>query len=224
MIEYLWPTPIFMNKAPFTEAEIKSLAEFAKSENTLFKQNPISHDLVDAGVPIRYQFNLLSEPYNSRAPKNEWNKLQSYIDTTYREYLTEAYGVKNASEIKYVARILPVHYNTPNQRTMPHYHHTCDHVMCIYLEVGKNRTPYAERDIRVGDGELILCDPRPMASFPFWEKTRQFETQPGLCIMHPSRLWHETNPFTSDGDRVLLAITLRVVSHNYNDLYKEMHV
>jgi hypothetical protein len=42
---------------------------------------------------------------------------------------------------------------------------------------------------------------------------------PGLAVLHPSRVWHETNPFVGTGHRSLLAVTLRVASHNYGDLY-----
>ncbi len=58
-----------------------------------------------------------------------------------------------------------------------------------------------------------------MAGFPFWEKVHYIETFPGLVVLHPSRGWHETNPFNAQGDRVLLVVTLRVMSHNYSDLY-----
>ena len=222
MLEHLWSTPLFSENAPFTQEEIAVLAEYARTESNLFKADPIPHPIVDTTLISRYQFNLLREPHASRAPEQVWSKLKTYIDTVYRQYLKDAYNVQNADEIKYVTRILPVHYDQLNRRTMPHYHHTCDHVMCLYLETGVGRIPAQERDPRFGDGELVLCDPRPMASFPFWEKIKIIDPHPGLCVLHPSRVWHETNPFTSQGDRTLLAVTLRVVSHNYTDLYEEL--
>jgi hypothetical protein len=58
-----------------------------------------------------------------------------------------------------------------------------------------------------------------MAGFPFWEKLRHIETYPGLVVIHPSRVWHESNPFNAQGTRTLLVVTLRVASHNYCELY-----
>lgn len=224
MIEHLWSTPVLRENAPFSTEQIAELAKYAKSESNLFKESPIPHSIADVNVSNRYQFNLLKAPHASRAPEPVWSLLKKYVDKTYRDFIRDVHGVGNADEIRYVARFLPVHYETINRRTMPHYHHTCDHVMCIYLETGNKRVPASERDPKYGDGELILCDPRPMGSFPFWEKTKIIDPYPGLCVMHPSRVWHETNPFTSQGDRTLLAITLRIESHNYTDLYEPLNV
>lgn len=222
MVEMLWPTPVFYEQAPFNPEELKKLAEYARSEREIFTNNPRPCTLPDVDTPLKYQFNLLQNESNERAPQAEWSKFKKYIDTVYRGYLENVYGVRNAKDIRYVCRVLPVHYTT-GQRTQPHYHHTCDHVLCLYLEVGENRTPTNERDRLRGDGELILCDPRAMASFPFWEKTRTYDPSPGFCLMHPSQVWHETNTFNSEGDRTLFAVTFKVISHNYTDLYEELH-
>ena len=96
-------------------------------------------------------------------------------------------------------------------------------MLCLYLDCGNDRIPPEDRDWTVGDGELLLQDPRPMAGFPFWEKVRYIETFPGLVVLHPSRVWHETNPFNApSGQRTLLVVTLRVASHNYTELYTRL--
>jgi hypothetical protein len=222
MIEYLWPTPVLREEAPFADEEIQSLCAFAKRARALFNAGGSTCSLPDVDMTLSHQFNLLMEPYRALAPQPVFARLQDYIDEVYRRYLREALGVRNAQEIEFVARILPVVHRERGRRTLPHYHHTCDHVLCVYLETGSNRKPFAERERSVGDGELILCDPRPMASFPFWEKTRFIDPFPGLAILHPAPIWHETNTFTSEGSRTLLAITLRVTSHNYTDLYRPL--
>jgi len=222
MIEYLWPTPVLREVAPFADDEIQALSEFAKRARTLFHEGGSTCSLPDVNMALSHQFNLLMEPYRALAPQPAFDRLQDYIDEIYRRYLREALGVRNAQEIEFVARILPVVHLERGRRTLPHYHHTCDHVLCVYLETGSNRKPFSERERSVGDGELILCDPRPMASFPFWEKTRFIDPFPGLAILHPAPIWHETNAFTSEGSRTLLAITLRVTSHNYTDLYRPL--
>jgi hypothetical protein len=222
MIEYLWPTPVLREEAPFADEEIQSLCAFAKRARALFNAGGSTCSLPDVNMTLSHQFNLLMEPYRAIAPQPVFARLQDYIDEVYRRYLREALGVRNAQEIEFVARILPVVHRERGRRTLPHYHHTCDHVLCVYLETGSNRKPFAERERSLGDGELILCDPRPMASFPFWEKTRFIDPFPGLAILHPAPIWHETNTFTSEGSRTLLAITLRVTSHNYTDLYRPL--
>eukprot|EP01036_Dinobryon_divergens_P016893 gene16893-22920_t len=94
-------------------------------------------------------------------------------------------------------------------RTPPHYHHTCDHVLCLYLDCGQDRPSRDTLTREMGDGELVLQDPRPMAGFPFWEKTKYIYTTPGLAVLHPSRVWHETNPFVGTGHRSLLAFRIK---------------
>jgi mannose-6-phosphate isomerase-like protein (cupin superfamily) len=224
MIEHLWTTPVLTDLAPFNEAELARLASFAKEARALFDSGATQSTLPQVDTRLKFQFNALLEPYASLAPKAEFDALQRYVDSTYRQYMREALGVQNSEEVEYVCRILPVNFGKKWRRVPPHYHHTCDHVMCVYLETGTNRVPRKDRDSRIGDGELILCDPRPMASFPFWEKTRIYDPYPGMVILHPSQVWHETNPFTSDGDRTLLTITLKVISHNYCDLYTKLNL
>ncbi len=222
MIEYLWPTPVMREVAPFAEDEIQALSKFAKHARDLFNAGASTCSLPVVDMRLTHQYNLLMEPYLELAPQPVFDRLRNYIDEVYRRYLREALGVRNAQEIEFVVRILPVVYLERGRRTLPHYHHTCDHVLCVYLETGENRRPFADRDRTGGDGELILCDPRPMASFPFWEKTRFIDPFPGLAILHPAPIWHETNTFTSEGSRTLLAATLRVTSHNYTDLYRPL--
>lgn len=219
MIDYLWPTPVLTEDAPFTQDELSRLSAFAKQARAMFDAGASRCRLPQVDTGLSFQFNALFEPYASIAPQPEFAMLERYVDATYRRYMREALGVRNAQDVEYVCRVLPVHYGKKWQRALPHYHHTCDHVMCVYLETGANRLPFQDRDRRIGDGELILCDPRAMASFPFWEKTRIYDPHPGMVILHPSQVWHETNPFTSEGDRTLLAITLKVTSHNYCELY-----
>jgi hypothetical protein len=186
-----------------------------------FKASPPSYPLPEVGCALRPQFNLFSTVEEDGAPP-VWFEFRRWVDKTYRDYLTETTGMKNASDLKIVARAIPGHFKQREKRTPPHYHHTCDHVMITYLDCGENRTPYELRDWTIGDGELILQDPRPMGGFPFWDKVKYIDTNPGLVVIHPSRLWHETNGFHSDGDRVLIAVTMRVESHNYFDIYETL--
>ena len=225
MITNLWPTPVFNDVAPFSPEEIDRLAVFAKNERILFNADPIPHPvatfLPSQKLILNYQFSLLENDRELRAPKYEWEKFKQYVDSCYRRYLAESYGLENTADIKYVCRVIPV-YQQPGERTLPHYHHTCDHVMCVYLKTGENKAPLNSREYNRGDGELILCDPRAMASFPFWEKIKKYDPYPGFCVIHPSQIWHETNTHHSDGDRILLVVTLRVESHNYKDLYQKL--
>ena len=175
----------------------------------------------DVPVKLRTQLNLFLPEHEMQAPP-VWFEFKKWVDKTYRTYLQEAHGVRNASELDVLARCIPVCYQK-GMRAQPHYHHTGDHVLCLYLDCGRERSPPEDRDWTVGDGELLLQDPRPMAGFPFWEKVRYIETNPGLVVLHPSRIWHETNPFNApSGERVLLVVTFRVASHNYTELYTQL--
>ena len=218
MLEHLWSTPVLHERSPFTAEEINSLKEFTTERFVNHKVNPPKHALPDVSVKLRTQLNLFQAEHEARAPA-VWSTFRRWVDRTYRRYLQDAHGVGNADELAVLARCIPVCYRK-GMRAQPHYHHTGDHVLCLYLDCGNDRSPPEDRDWTVGDGELILQDPRPMAGFPFWEKVRYIETFPGLVVVHPSRIWHETNPFNApSGERTLLVVTLRVASHNYTELY-----
>ena len=220
MIEYLWPTPVLKDTAPWTPSEMDELRRYTVERFHDHQTNPPMHGLPDVDVRLRVQLNLFHAHHEAHAPA-VWHPWKLWVESTYRNYLLEAHGVRNAQDLKIEARCIPVHYQ-PRMRAQPHYHHTCDHVLCLYLDCGQGRSPPDQRSWTVGDGELILQDPRPMAGFPFWEKVRYIETFPGLVVLHPSRVWHETNPFNAQGARTLLVVTLRVASHNYSDLYTEL--
>lgn len=220
MIDYLWPTPVLYDSAPWSEAEIEELRQFTVDRFHAHKTCPPVHGLPDVDVKLRVQLNLFHEHHELHAP-DVWIRFKQWVDGVYRKYLLEAHGVRNVHDLQVQARCIPVRY-LPGMRAQPHYHHTCDHVLCLYLDCGRGRSPPDQRDWTVGDGELILQDPRPMAGFPFWEKLRYIETFPGLVVLHPSRVWHETNPFNAQGERTLLVVTLRVMSHNYCDLYTDL--
>jgi len=220
MIEMLWPTPVLRQASPWAPDELEALRLFTVERFDNHKANPPKHALPDIDMKLRTQLNLFSEEHERGAPE-VWSRFRAWVDTVYRDYIREAYRVRNAHELAIEARCIPVCYK-PGMRAQPHYHHTCDHVLCLYLDCGYDRTPYADREKNTGDGELVLQDPRPMAGFPFWEKTKYIETTPGLVVLHPSRIWHETNAFNAKGKRVLLVVTLHVVSHNYLELYEPL--
>ena len=220
MIDYLWPTPVLKDRAPWSDAEREALRQFAVQRFDNHHAHPPVHALPEVDMKLRVQLNLFQALHEAHAPA-VWSRFRLWVEDTYRRYLREAHGVRNAQDLRIEARCIPV-VQQPGMRSQPHYHHTCDHVLCLYLDCGKGRSPPDQRNWTVGDGELILQDPRPMAGFPFWEKVRYIETFAGLVVLHPSRVWHETNPFNAQGERTLLVVTLRVASHNYCELYTEL--
>jgi len=223
MINYLWPTPVLIETAPFGAQQMADLLAYTIKKLADKKANPPVNKLPDVHIKLRSHYNLFDAEHAEHAEHaadapEVWHEFRRYVDKTYRDYLREAHKVANADELEIVARCVPGHTEA-GERTAPHYHHTCDHVLCLYLDCGQGR-PNNDSTIRTtGDGELVLQDPRPMAGFPFWEKTRYIPTQPSLVVLHPSRVWHETNTFNASGHRTLLVVTLRVASHNYCDLY-----
>jgi hypothetical protein len=218
MIEYLWPTPVLTLDAPFDADQLSELLVYSTGKAAYKRANPPVNKLPDiTSIKLRGHYNLFDAEQEVGAPE-VWHVFRRWVDTTYRAFLLDAHGVNNADDLDIVARCIVGHY-TPGMRTPPHYHHTCDHVLCLYLDCGQDRPSRDTLTREKGDGELVLQDPRPMAGFPFWEKTKYIYTTPGLAVLHPSRVWHETNPFVGTGHRSLLAVTLRVASHNYGDLY-----
>ena len=215
MIEYLWPTPVLRTRLSVSKDDMEFLREFSLRYAS---ETPDAHTLpVIEGQTLKYQRNFFTRSSNTPNEIAVLERFKSAVMKEYLAYIQEVYKVENATDLKVMIRAIPV-IQTPGQRTMPHYHHTCDHVCCFYLDTGD--APEST-DPRIGNGELITCDPRPMRTFPFWEKTHWISTYPGLFVLHPAGIWHETNTFSGSGTRVLIATTLRIESHNYTDLYCE---
>lgn len=219
-LQQLWTTPVLSGQLDLTVDEMEGLKELGLRTAQAHKADPKPHTMpVIPGHGFIYHQNLLLRDDLSEHEEYCLGRLRSEIKLAYQAYLKAAYNVQNAEDFKIKVRIIPVTMEH-NERTLPHYHHTCDHVACLYVDCGNDRPDV--KNSKIGDGELLLQDPRPMASFPFWEKFERYPTHPGLFLIQPSRVWHETNSYQGHGTRLMYAITLRIESHNYTDLYCEL--
>jgi hypothetical protein len=219
-IKQLWPTSVLQGQLGLPDEVNAALLKMAVRTFEQHQNEPAHNTAPIVGdQKFRAQHNL----FGRELPSDEASALNLFrqaVDSAYRQYLKATCGVENVDEIRIVSRCIPGVLR-PGERTMPHYHHTCDHVACYYLDCGTDR-PQSGGYVKQGDGELLLQDPRHMGSFPFWEKLHWVKTDPGLFILHPAQVWHETNAFMASGQRVMLAVTLRVASHNYTDLYVDL--
>lgn len=217
-IQKLWPTPILVDRCPLPEPCMEKLKELVVWREGIRKENPVKHPLpVLEGMSLRPSYNLFTESI----PEQYTGYLalfKSYVKTCYLSYLQESYKVGGLEDAKIVTRCFGS-VLLPGQRTKPHYHHTCDHVFVLYLDCGYNRQEKYSLENHRGDGELLMMDPRFFSSFPFWEKTHLIETTPGLMVLHPASVWHETNVMSAEGKRAVIVVTFRFESHNYKDLY-----
>ena len=210
-----------VGSSPFTNVFLQNLKALVLWREKLRDHKPHPHPLpVLPQQKMRTSYNLFAE----EVPQNhsqELNQLKQFIRETYGIYLSRAYNVSGLESARVNARCFG-NVQRRGQRTYPHYHHTCDHVFVLYLDCGYNRGEAASVVNRSGDGELLLQDPRHFSSFPFWEKIRQVNTYPGLMLLHPAFLWHETNTMFADGERVVLIVTLKMMSHNYSEIYTSL--
>lgn len=217
-IQQWWPTPVFMETAPFPKETLESLSKLVQWQWR--EGQTISHPL--PSVPnqtFRPTHNFFAQDIPAEFIPAV-TQLKSFIKPLYIEYLKRSYGVSGIADLKIDARCFG-DLQTKGERTFPHYHHTCDHVFVMYLHCGENRPTSMAVD-RKGDGELLLLDPRHFSTFPFWDKVKQVRTFEGLMLLHPASVWHETKTMNADGERTLVVVTLRTRSHNYTDAYCEI--
>jgi hypothetical protein len=220
-IQQWWPTPVMTGRIPLQEAMLEDLKKLVQWRELLHRHNPKAHSLPQVpGHNFRSTYNLFAEEQPPEfAPALQ--EFRGFVRSVYPEYLKQSYGVSGIDDASIEARCFG-NVQTRGQRTMPHYHHTCDHVMALYLDCGSNRGEFADQKNRQGDGELLIQDPRHFSSFPFWDKYKTIQTFNGLMVLHPASLWHESNVMTADGERVLIVVTLKMASHNYTDTYCEL--
>lgn len=219
-LQQLWTTPVLSGQLDLNREDMERLKVVGLRAAKAHKQNPKRHSMPDIpGEGFIFHQNILMRDDLTEDEQQILGKLKTEIKLAYLAYLKAAYNVQNAAEFKIKVRVIPVTMDH-GERTLPHYHHTCDHVACLYVDCGNGRPNVTNG--KIGDGELILQDPRPMAGFPFWEKFERYSTFPGLFLIQPSRVWHETNSYQGQGTRLMYAITLRIESHNYTDLYCEL--
>lgn len=139
----------------------------------------------------------------------------------FREYLKEGVGVAQADDLKLTGRCFG-NVQEPGARTYPHYHQGMDGVLIHYLEMGDGGDTEAGRSVRHGSHALLLQDPRPVPSYPYWEKVLSVAPYQGLTLIHPAYLWHESNPWRGNGKRVVIVVNFKVASHNYVELESAM--
>lgn len=67
-------------------------------------------------------------------------------------------------------------------------------------------------------GTFYLLDPRPSIRMPYNQKSRQVKPEVGTTIIHPAYVWHETEPHTREGIRILMVVNFNIINKNYDEL------
>lgn len=221
----LWPTPVldFIQPLPpdTRAALIRLLLKKDQEHHKMDETNPDFHAFMRSkGFYSTSHYNLFDETdLHPEGPAIL--EFEKYACEAFRAYLREAFQIPDANSVKLVGRCFG-NVQTTGARTMPHYHQGIDGVLVHYLELGFGDDPEQNKSPRHGSQALLLMDPRPAPTYPYWEKVDSISPQMGLTVITPGYLWHETNPFRHQGIRACLVVNFQVLTNTYGELHRPM--
>jgi len=93
-------------------------------------------------------------------------------------------------------------------RIVPHTHFDADVVVSIYLRTGESPDEPA--------ADLILIDPA-VRGFPYRAPLYRIAVRPGMAVIFPSYVLHETDP--SPFARVIAGLEYKVIGHDMNKIF-----
>jgi hypothetical protein len=96
----------------------------------------------------------------------------------------------------------------PGGRIVPHTHFDADAVVSIYLQTGE----LPERPA----ADLILIDPA-VRGYPFRAPLHRIAVHPGMAVIFPGYVLHETDP--SPSVRVIAGLEYKVIAHDMDKIF-----
>jgi len=225
VIAQMWPTPVAQQQIDLPEPMRKALIEVLKRKDAqrgdLAKRAPDFHVFMkDKGFYATSHYNLFDEA-DAHPEREAILMFERVACLAAREYLAHALELREARDVQLAGRCFGNVQRT-GDRTLPHYHQGVDFVLVHYLTVGHGADVEASSTPRNGPHALLLLDPRPVPTFPYWEKVHAIQPRIGLTVLTPGYLWHETNPFRFDGDRVCIVVNFNVITNTYAELHRPM--
>jgi hypothetical protein len=224
-LRHLWTTPILEEHTPLPEQMRNDLIKVLHARETA-RQN------VSDTSPGFHEFMRSKEAY-AVTPYNLFDDLdlfpqeresilgfERFACQMYRRYLKQAWEVDQADDIRLVGRCFG-NIQKSGARTYPHYHQAMDGVLLHYLQIDAT-DPQAGASARHGSHALLLLDPRGTPNYPYWEKVESIAPYEGLTVIHPANVWHETNVYRGEGDRVVIVVNFQAASHCYVELQSGM--
>lgn len=208
-IDNLWPTPIGQTEGGISPQATAQLAALIRRREVEKKKvplgaNPFKAFVDDGDFYHSIHYNLFDAP-DDLPEREAIREFEAFACRTVRHYLREGFGAVDADTVELSARCFG-HSHIHGVRTFPHYHQASDVVLIHYLTVG---TPM---DAPLS---LIMLDPRGAPNYPWWGKMHVVNPKSGTTICHPSFLWHETNEWTGESSRELIAVNFKIIGHGH---------
>ena len=210
-IEQKWATPFLESDTRLPHKTARDLIKVLKLKETalsnLRKTNPEFYGMAEAkGFYATTHYNLFDNPDEHAFAKEAILEFEQIACTMIRHYIRKGWGIQQADDLKLEGRCFG-NVQTTGARTYPHYHQDVNGVLVHYLAVGdENLDVDMEKSPRHAKHAVLFQDPRPAISYPYWEKVHAVYPRVGLTVIHPNYLWHETNPWLGQGDRVCIVV------------------
>lgn len=226
-IEHLWSTPVMQEHRTLPEKmrldliDALVIREKARDEVATWSQG-FDEFMKSKQAYAITPYNLFSEADLALLPEQAESILafEKFACIMYRKYLKEALNIEQADTLGLHGRCFG-NVQEPGARTFPHYHQAMDHVMVHYLSVGE-AGQHQPKTRRHGNNALLMSDPRPAISYPYWEKVKSITPYKGLTVIHPAYVWHETNVYEGVGKRAAIVVNFQVITHNYIELQRDL--
>ncbi len=224
-IRHLWTTPVMEEDTPLPEKIRQDLIAAVRrresARDEVAEKSPGFHEFMKSKKAYAVTpYNLFSDIDQFPEERESILAFEQFACKMYRRYLREALAVEQADEVKLVGRCFG-NVQEPGARTYPHYHQAMDGVLIHYLQIDQ-RDQEAGQTIRHGSHALLLQDPRPAPNYPYWQKLEVIQPYQNLSVIHPAYLWHETNVYRGQGQRICIVVNFQVASHCYVELHAPM--
>lgn len=206
-IQQYWPVNIITEDVEISDEDNKELIEVARKYIEKYAHIP---DVLD---PNREGYNFLDD----EAPIVR--KLEAHIKSrTYLMMEAEGFIDPMKYQIEVVCSARMFHHG---ERAKAHNHRGCDYVAVYYADL--DVVAEDENNFLEPKGRLLITDPISMRSRAL-NHTQNIDIvpRPKFFIMHPSYLYHQSEPYLGQRERVFFVFVIRIVEQIHQPHYKRL--
>ena len=198
-VENLYSSPVLIEDWNFSEEENQKLIAAAKRAEaqasptgSYYDRSILDYSLLKTDAPLVAHF-------------------QDVMNRRTREYIYRSFQCPDAFTMHMQAAVFANVY-TYGQRVRAHYHPDCHFVACYYPKID----PIEEPQFRTAEqGVFVLMDPRGTVQWPGAQsKIHRIPVKTGTFILHPSYMWHESEVYFGQGERICLVAEFKVITHS----------
>jgi len=243
-VKHEWTTPIGKMHIYLPELTRQVLINLLTKQNQVTTEHTYDEKSTDALNNTVYNLFDYTKKETTTLEISALKEFEKIASKIIRIYINKAWNL-NEDEVINVRAFGNVQ-RPFTKRTAPHFHHGWDGVFVHYLTIGEefnypgftqeannklhetaHKAKFGREKLDTDDsatmpsdhsGDLLLLDPRPAIRMPYNNKAKVIKPEPGLTLIHPAYLWHETQTHTKPGIRAAIVINFNIENRNYDIL------